>query len=123
MSDRGPEDDRDDDYSPARYRLPSLEEDEPRQLWRPILLALVVTVLFAGMIWFAYSRGVQEGAERVPPRIAAALAADPSITRALAAGGVPDYRRRTTRVTARMPTPEEAELLQQSRTRPVLATA
>lgn len=72
MSDRGPEDDRDEDYSPARYRLPSLEEDEPRQLWRPILLALVVTVLFAGMIWFAYSRGVQEGAERVPPRIAAA---------------------------------------------------
>ena len=33
-----------------------------------------------------------------------------------------DYRRRTTRVTARMPTPEEAGLLQQSRTRPVLAT-
>ena len=55
------------------------------------------------------------------PRIAAELATDPSITRALAAGGVPDYRRRTTRVTARMPTPEEAGLLQQSRTRPVLA--
>lgn len=55
-------------------------------------------------------------------RIAAALADDPSITRALAAGGVPEYRRRTTRVTARMPTPEEAELLQQSRSRPVLAT-
>jgi GntR family phosphonate transport system transcriptional regulator len=43
------------------------------------------------------------------PRIAAELAADPSVTRALAAGGVPDYRRRTTRVTARMPTPEEAD--------------
>ena len=56
------------------------------------------------------------------PRIAAELAADPSVTRALAAGGVPDYRRRTTRVTARMPTPEAAGLLQQSRTRPVLAT-
>lgn len=56
------------------------------------------------------------------PRIAADLAADPSISRALAAGGVPDYRRRTTRVTARMPTPEEAALLEQSRTRPVLAT-
>jgi GntR family transcriptional regulator, phosphonate transport system regulatory protein len=55
------------------------------------------------------------------PRIAAELAADPSVTRALAAGGVPDYRRRTTRVTARMPTPDEAALLQQSRTRPVLA--
>lgn len=55
------------------------------------------------------------------PRIAAALADDPSITRALAAGGVPDYRRRVTRVTARMPTPEEAGLLEQSRNRPVLA--
>jgi GntR family transcriptional regulator, phosphonate transport system regulatory protein len=55
------------------------------------------------------------------PDIAAAMAANPSITRALAAGGAPDYRRRTTRVTARMPTPEEAALLQQSRTRPVLA--
>ena len=55
------------------------------------------------------------------PRIAEELSADPSITRALAAGGVPDYRRRTTKVTARMPTPEEAGLLQQSRTRPVLA--
>jgi len=56
------------------------------------------------------------------PRIADELAADSSITRALATGGVPDYRRRVTRVTARLPTPEEAELLRQSRTRPVLAT-
>ena len=40
------------------------------------------------------------------PRIAAALAEDPSITAALAAGGVPDYRRKVTRVTARMPTPD-----------------
>lgn len=60
-------------------------------------------------------------AERFP-RVAAALAEDPSITKALAAGGVPDYRRKVTRVTARMPTPEEAGLLGQSRTRPVLAT-
>lgn len=55
------------------------------------------------------------------PSIAAALADDPSITRALAAGGVPDYRRQVTRVTARMPSPGEAELLEQSRSRPVLA--
>jgi GntR family phosphonate transport system transcriptional regulator len=48
------------------------------------------------------------------------LAEDPSITAALAACGVPDYRRRVTRITARMPTPEEAEALQQSRNRPLL---
>jgi GntR family phosphonate transport system transcriptional regulator len=43
-----------------------------------------------------------------------------SITVALAGCGVPDYRRASTRITARLPTPEEAELLQQARTRPVL---
>jgi GntR family phosphonate transport system transcriptional regulator len=56
------------------------------------------------------------------PQLPALLAEDPSITAALAACGVPDYRRKVTRITARLPTPEEAELLQQSRTRPVLVT-
>ena len=56
------------------------------------------------------------------PGIAALLAEDPSITKALARLGVADYRRQVTRVTARMPTPEEAALLEQSRTRPVLVT-
>ena len=50
------------------------------------------------------------------------LRADASITAALAGCAVPDYRRRVTRVTARSPTPEEATLLQQSRSRPVLAS-
>ena len=48
------------------------------------------------------------------------LRADPSITAALSVCGVPDYRRKVTRVTARLPTPEEADLLAQSRNRPVL---
>jgi GntR family phosphonate transport system transcriptional regulator len=56
------------------------------------------------------------------PHLAARLAANPSITAALAACGVPDYRRQVTRITARLPTPEESELLQQSRSRPVLVT-
>lgn len=55
-------------------------------------------------------------------RLADLLAANPSITAALSACGVPDYTRRVTRITARLPTPEEAELLQQSRTRPILVT-
>jgi GntR family phosphonate transport system transcriptional regulator len=50
------------------------------------------------------------------------LRADPSITVALSACGVPDYRRKVTRITTRLPTPEEAEVLQQSRNRPVLVT-
>jgi GntR family phosphonate transport system transcriptional regulator len=56
------------------------------------------------------------------PGIAALLAADASITKALAQLGVPDYRRLVTRITARMPTPEEASLLEQARSRPVLVT-
>ena len=56
------------------------------------------------------------------PRLPALLAENSSITAALSACGVPDYRRQVTRVTARLPTPEEAELLQQSRSRPVLVT-
>jgi GntR family phosphonate transport system transcriptional regulator len=46
----------------------------------------------------------------------------PRITDALLAVGVEDYLRQQTRVTARLPTPTEAELLQMSRNRPVLAT-
>jgi GntR family phosphonate transport system transcriptional regulator len=53
-------------------------------------------------------------------QLPALLAANPSISAALAACGVPDYRRLVTRITARLPTPEEAALLQQSRARPVL---
>jgi GntR family phosphonate transport system transcriptional regulator len=55
-------------------------------------------------------------------QLPARLAENASITAAMAACGVPDYRRQVTRVTARLPTPEEAELLQQSRSRPVLVT-
>jgi GntR family phosphonate transport system transcriptional regulator len=55
-------------------------------------------------------------------RIPELLAENPSITAALGACGVPDYRRKVTRITARLPTAEEAELLQQSRTRPVLVS-
>ncbi len=56
------------------------------------------------------------------PGMARLLAEDSSITRALAALGVADYRRQTTRITARMPTAEEATRLEQSRSRPVLVT-
>ncbi|PHK97016.1 phosphonate metabolism transcriptional regulator PhnF [Pseudoroseomonas rhizosphaerae] len=45
-----------------------------------------------------------------------------SITRALADCGVADYRRAWTRLTARMPTPEEAAHLQQARARPVMVS-
>lgn len=81
-------------------------------------------VLRVERLGLADGRPVVVGHHHFPlPRFAPAAEAlehDPSISAALAACGVPDYRRRSSRITARLPTPEEAELLQQSRSRPVL---
>jgi len=51
-----------------------------------------------------------------------ALQATPRITEALKSVGVHDYLRQQTRVTARLPTPTEADLLRMGRNRPVLIT-
>jgi GntR family phosphonate transport system transcriptional regulator len=51
-----------------------------------------------------------------------ALQASPRITEALQTCGVEDYVRKETRVTARLPTHAEAELLRMARNRPVLIT-
>ena len=56
------------------------------------------------------------------PALLPALRARATITEALADAGVPEYRRRATRVSARMPLPREAELLDLPRNRPVLVT-
>jgi len=54
------------------------------------------------------------------PDMAAILAEGCTITEALNRHGVADYRRLTTRVTARLPTAEEAQHLRQPVTRPIL---
>lgn len=54
------------------------------------------------------------------PGIEAALRSASSITAALRQAGVADYVRQSTRVTARMPTAQEAVLLQTARNRPLL---
>lgn len=51
-----------------------------------------------------------------------ALKREPTITAALRAVGIPDYLRQMTRVTARLPNAEEAELLRTARNRPLLVT-
>jgi GntR family phosphonate transport system transcriptional regulator len=83
-------------------------------------------VVVADRLSFANGRAITLGTHHFPAhrfsRIAGMLAENPSITAALAASGVPDYRRQVTRITARMPTLEEAQLLGQARTRPVLLT-
>jgi GntR family phosphonate transport system transcriptional regulator len=81
-------------------------------------------VLFAERLSLADGRPVALGRHFFAPArfpdILAHLAEDPSITRALSQLGVPDYVRRVTRITAKLPTAEEAELLDQLRARPVL---
>jgi GntR family transcriptional regulator, phosphonate transport system regulatory protein len=83
-------------------------------------------VVIAERLGLADGRPVVIGAHYFPvarfPGIARLLAEDSSISHALAKLGVPDYRRQVTRITARMPTAEEASRLAQSRTRPVLVT-
>jgi GntR family transcriptional regulator, phosphonate transport system regulatory protein len=51
-----------------------------------------------------------------------ALRTSPTITEALKSVGVTDYLRQVTRVTARLPNAEEAELLRMPRNRPLLVT-
>lgn len=83
-------------------------------------------VILAERLALADGRPVVIGTHHFPAarfaQLPALLAQNPSISAVLAACGVPDYRRQVTRITARLPTPEEAELLQQSRARPVLVT-
>jgi GntR family transcriptional regulator, phosphonate transport system regulatory protein len=54
------------------------------------------------------------------PGLLAALEEAATITEALSRAGVSDYRRQVTRVSARLPTPTEAELLATPRNRPLL---
>jgi len=61
-------------------------------------------------------------AARLPGLGAAVETQGGSITRALALCGVADYTRASTRISARMPTPEESLLLEHPRARPVLVT-
>lgn len=72
----------------------------------------------------ADGRPVCLGTHHLPASRFAAMAehlrADPSITRAMTLCGVPDYRRRVTRITAAMPDAEAAETLAQPRARPVI---
>ena len=81
-------------------------------------------VIVAERLALADGRPVVLGTHHFPAarfrQLPALLAGNPSISAALAACGVPDYRRLVTRITARLPTPEEAALLQQSRARPIL---
>jgi GntR family phosphonate transport system transcriptional regulator len=98
----------------------------PRRIAELLELRPGSRVVRVGRLSLADNRPVLLGMHHFPaarfPSIAGFLREDASVTRALARSGVPDYRRRSTRITARLPTPEEAALLEQPRNRPVLVT-
>ena len=72
----------------------------------------------------ADGRPVSLGSHHFPaarfPKLLAALRAGASISDGLAEAGVADYRRQVTRVSARMPSEQEAMLLDMPRNRPLL---
>jgi GntR family phosphonate transport system transcriptional regulator len=82
-------------------------------------------VVLLERLGFADDRPVSLSQHCFPTRLrglADALRASPSITEALKAVGVSDYLRQVTRVTARLPSADEAELLRMPRNRPLLVT-
>lgn len=83
-------------------------------------------VLRVERLALADNRPVLIGTHHFPlPRFAAAAALlreDASITAAMAGCGVADYRRLSTRISARLPTAEEAEALRMARAQPVILT-
>ncbi len=74
----------------------------------------------------ADDRPVSLGSHHFPavrfPGLRVALGESATVTEALSRVGISDYRRQVTRVTARLPTPSEAELLRTPRNRPLLIT-
>ena len=85
--------------------------------------ALVVRLERLGL---ADGRPVSLGSHHFPaarhPGLLEALRDSPTVTAALARVGVEDYHRRQTRVSARLPQGDEAELLRMPRHRPLLVT-
>ena len=83
-------------------------------------------VIFLERLGFADDRPVSLSQHYFPAAklrgLLDALRATPTITEALKAVGVSDYLRQVTRVTARLPNAEEAELLRMPRNRPLLVT-
>ena len=98
----------------------------PRRIAEMLGLRPGAPIILAERLALADGRPVVIGTHHFPearfPHIAESLAEDASITRALTLAGVPDYRRHSTRITARLPLAEEAGLLEQPRTRPVLVS-
>jgi GntR family transcriptional regulator, phosphonate transport system regulatory protein len=82
------------------------------------------TVVRLERLGFADEKPVSIGLHHFPsarfPDLLARLRAGEGISAALAACGLPDYRRQSSRITARMPTAREAALLRMPKSQPLL---
>ncbi|MGY4800760.1 phosphonate metabolism transcriptional regulator PhnF [Teichococcus aerofrigidensis] len=101
-----------------------LEVPAESSVAEPLRIRVGRPVLLVERLGLADGRPVVLGRHHfVLPRLAGlaeALRDQASITTALGRCGIADYRRRWTRLTARLPEAEEAERLQQARLRPVM---
>ena len=112
--------------APGATLLRALELPAPEPVATALELRAGTTVILLERVGQADGRPVNIGAHYFPsPRFAGLIEAyrqSGSITAALSQLGISDYTRKVTRVTARMPTGEEAKLLQQPANRPILQT-
>lgn len=118
---------------PSRRLLSLAELPAPRLVAEQLRIAPGARMVLLHALGEADGIPISIGVNHFPatrlPGIAAAFrdasgarALTASITKALAACGVADYRRRSTRISARLPTAEEARHLRQATTRPVVET-
>jgi GntR family phosphonate transport system transcriptional regulator len=111
---------------PGRSFIRMLEVPASPEIATALALRSGAPTLFLETIGSADGRPISLGVVYFPlarlPGIAAALSAHGTISDALAAVGVVDYRRKTTRVTARPPTETERSQLRLPPGRPLLVT-
>jgi len=110
--------------APSGTLLRAAEEQAGPEVATALGLRRGRTVALIERVGMADGRPVAVSAHYFPahrlPGLLAAYQRSGSITAALRAAGVADYLRRSTRITARLPTAEEARLLAMAPNRPVL---
>lgn len=111
---------------PGLRLLRLAEVPAPREVSQMLEVRVGAPTVLAETVGFADGIPVSRGLHYFPaerlPGMAAALEGTTSISRAFAQVGVGDYRRRSTRITARLPTHEEVQHLRVAPNQPVLVT-
>jgi GntR family transcriptional regulator, phosphonate transport system regulatory protein len=114
------------DRAPTHAMLAVVEVAADREIVAALDLRRGAAVVCGTSVGFADAVPVSYGRSFFPgarfPGLADRLRETGSISAALAGCGLPDYRRRSTRILARLPSSEEAVRLRQPQSEPVLVT-